>query len=234
MTTLDRNAPSLPGTVVRTTAAHVIAATTHGRYLVAPADGPGPAPLLVGFHGYGEHAERHLAELDRIPGSGRWTRVAVQALHRHYSESRRHVVGSWMTRQDRELAIADNIAYVRDVVGAVRSAYDTAGSLVYSGFSQGVAMAYRAALRAGHACRGIIALAGDVPPELRTDPHPAWPPVLIGRGRLDAWYTQEKMDADLAFLKSAGVPVTPLAFDGGHEWTDDFRAEAGRFLAGLA
>ncbi len=39
-------------------AVHTIAAATHGRYLVARADGPGPAPLLVGFHGYGEHAER--------------------------------------------------------------------------------------------------------------------------------------------------------------------------------
>ena len=95
-------------------------------------------------------------------------------------------------------------------------------------------MAYRAALRAGHACRGVIALAGDVPPELRTDPDLDWPPVLIGRGRLDAWYTQEKMEADLAFLDGARVPVTPFVFDGGHEWTDDFRAEAGRFLAGLA
>ena len=221
------------GAVEPTAAAvHTIAATTHGRYLVEPADTPGPAPLLVGFHGYGEHAERHLDELDRIPGSGRWTRVAVQALHRHYSDSRRHVVGSWMTRQDRELAITDNIAYVRDVVSAVRGAYDTTGTLVYCGFSQGVAMAYRAALRAGHACR-VIALAGDVPPELQSDPAQSWPPVLIGRGRLDAWYTQEKMDADLAFLESTGAPGTPLVFDGGHEWTDDFRAEAGRFLAGL-
>ena len=148
-------------------AAHTIPATTHGRYLVAAADGPGPAPLLVGFHGYGEHAERHLAELDRIPGAARWTRAAVQALHRHYSDSRRHVVGSWMSRQDRELAIADNVAYVRDVVSAVRSTRETTGTLVYCGFSQGVAMAYRAGLRAGHACRGIIALAGDVPPDLR-------------------------------------------------------------------
>ena len=238
MSTSTRDAVSPAGGAVRPvvqTAAtvHTIAATTHGRYLVAPADAPGPAPLLVGFHGYGEHAERHLAELDRIPGAERWTRVSVQALHRHYSESRRHVVGSWMTRQDRELAIADNVAYVRDVVSAVRSAYDTCGPLVYCGFSQGVAMAYRAGLRAGHPCRGVIALAGDVPPELQADPAPAWPPVLIGRGRMDAWYTQEKMDADLAFLASTGAPVTPLVCDGGHEWTDDFRAEAGRFLAGL-
>ena len=225
--TTRRTAPAEPVAAV-----HTIAATIHGRYLVAPAERPGPAPLLVGFHGYGEHAERHLAELDRIPGGERWTRVAVQALHRHYSESRRHVVGSWMTRQDRELAIADNVAYVHDVVNAALRAHETTGTLVYCGFSQGVAMAYRAALRAGHACRGIIALAGDVPPELRADPDIAWPPVLIGRGRLDAWYTREKMDADLAFLKSAGGPVTPLVFDGGHEWSDDFRAEAGRFLGG--
>ena len=216
-----------PAVVART-----IAATTHGRYLVRAAEASGPAPLLVGFHGYGEHAERHLAELDRIPGSARWTRVAVQALHRHYSESRRHVVGSWMTRQDRELAIADNIAYVRDVVGAVRRTCETTDALVYCGFSQGVAMAYRAALGAGHACRGVIALAGDVPPELRADPNLAWPPALIGRGRLDAWYTQEKMDADLAFLDGVHVPCTRFVFEGGHEWTDDFRAEAGRFLAG--
>jgi len=234
--TRDTVSPAGSGveTAVQTPAAiHTIAATTHGRYLVAPADTPGPAPLLVGFHGYGEHAERHLAELDRIPGSGRWTRVAVLALHRHYSESRRHVVGSWMTRQDRELAIADNIAYVRDVVSAVRRACDTTDGLVYCGFSQGVAMAYRAGLRAGHECRGIIALAGDVPPELRADADLVWPAVLIGRGRLDAWYTREKMDSDLEFLENAGVAATRLVFDGGHEWADEFRAAAGRFLAGL-
>ncbi len=212
---------------------HTIDATTHGRYLVAPATSPGPAPVLVGFHGYGEHAERHLAELDRIPGSERWIRVAVHALHRYYSDSGRHVVGSWMTRQDRELAIADNIAYVGNVVTSVRHEYETTPPLVYCGFSQGCAMAYRAAMRAGHPCRGVIALAGDVPPELQTDPDVRWPPVLIGRGRLDIWYTQNKLDADLRFLHGASAPVGSLLCDGGHEWTDDFRAAAGRFLADL-
>ena len=234
VTIRTRDASPPPGAAVEpVTTVHTIPATTHGRYIVAPAGASGPAPLLVGFHGYGEHAERHLAELDRIPGSAGWTRVAVQALHRHYSESRRHVVGSWMTRQDRELAIADNIGYVRDVVSQVRSACDTTGTLVYCGFSQGVAMAYRAGLCAGHQCDGVMALAGDVPPELRTDLDLAWPAVLIGRGRLDAWYTQEKMDADLAFLENTAARVTSRVCDGGHEWTDDFRAAAGRFLASL-
>ena len=214
-------------------AVHRIAATTHGRFLVSPAARAEPAPMLVGFHGYGEHAERHLEELDRIPGSEGWIRVAVQALHRHYSESRRHVVGSWMTRQDREFAIADNVAYVSGVVKAVRSAYKTAPPLVYCGFSQGVAMAYRATLRAGHPCRGVIALAGDVPPELQTDPDADWPQVLIGRGRQDTWYTQEKLDADLRFLQRTQAHAESLVFNGGHEWTEEFRAAAGRFLAEL-
>ena len=216
-----------------THAVHTIEAATHGRYLVEPPAAPGAAPLLVGFHGYGEHAERHLAELRRVPGSERWLRVAVQSLHRHYSADRRHVVGSWMTRQDRELAIADNIAYVRSVVDAVRQRYAAAATLVYCGFSQGVAMAYRAALCGGHACRGVIALAGDVPPELRSEPAAAWPPILIGRGRTDAWYTQDKLEGDLASLGGAGAPVEALVFDGGHEWTAAFRDAAGRFLAEL-
>ena len=214
-------------------AVHTIETATHGRYLVEPPGAPGAAPLLVGFHGYGEHAERHLAELRRIPGSGRWLRVAVQALHRHYSTDRRHVVGSWMTRQDRELAIADNTAYVRGVVDAVRERYAAGDMLVYCGFSQGVAMAYRAAVRGGHACRGVIALAGDVPPELQSDSAIVWPSVLIGRGRADAWYTQDRMDADLAYLEGAGSTVQSLVFDGEHAWTDAFRRAAGRFLAAL-
>ena len=214
-------------------AVHTIETATHGRYLVEPPGTPGPAPLLVGFHGYGEHAERHLAELRRIPGAERWLRVAVQSLHRHYSADRRHVVGSWMTRQDRELAIADNIAYVRGVVDAVRRRYAAGDALVYCGFSQGVAMAYRAACRAGHPSRGVIALAGDVPPELRSDSAVAWPSVLIGRGRADAWYTQDRMDEDLAFLEGAGSAVDSLVFDGAHAWTDAFRQAAGRFLAAL-
>ena len=212
---------------------HTIAVETHGRYLVAPANRSGPAPMLIGFHGYGEHAERHLAELDRIPGSEGWIRVAVQALHRYYSESRRHVVGSWMTRQDRALAIADNIGYVRDVAHVVHGEYETTGTLVCCGFSQGVAMAFRAALRAGQPCRGVIALAGDVPPELQTQPGLDWPPVLIGRGREDTRYTRDRMDADIAFLQRTRVPVTSVVFEGGHEWTDDFRAAAGRFLTEL-
>ena len=236
---------------------HTIDASTLGRYLVAPPSEGDPAPLLIGFHGYGENAERHLQALRGIPGVGRWRVASVQALHRFYQTRTGDVVGSWMTSLDREQAIRDNVAYVHNVVTALRASVpgqrladkvsdarrpenvrepltrDTSGPdtpLVYAGFSQGVAMAYRAALSAGHRCDGLIVLAGDVPPELQDTPADRWPPVLLGCGRADKWYTEVKLRADLAFLESRSIALDRVVFDGGHEWHAEFHLAAGRFL----
>jgi len=153
-----------------------IEARIAGRYLVHAPVGSAPVPVLVGFHGYGENAEQHFRELRRIPGADGWLLVSVQALNRFYGRKTQTVVGSWMTSQDREQMIAHNVAYVDSVVATVLSEHATTSTLVYAGFSQGVAMAYRAAIRGRHSASGIIVLAGDVPPELRTDASGQWPP----------------------------------------------------------
>src|SRR5436190_3705352 len=146
--------------------ARAFATGTHGRYLLAVPAGDGPFPLVMGFHGYGESAEIHLAALQKIPGAERWALCAVQALHRFYERKTGGVVAGWMTSQDRELAIADNVAYVGGVAREVLAEPWADGRLAYAGFSQGVAMAYRAAAFAGHAAKGLVALAGDVPPDV--------------------------------------------------------------------
>ena|ERR1051326_9105719 len=182
----------------------------------------GSSHLLVGFHGYGENAEKHLVEMESI-GSG-WTLASVQGLHRFYTRSE-EVVASWMTRQDRELAIADNIDYVRRVAEELRLHH----KLVFLGFSQGVAMAYRAA--ASIKCDGVIALAGDLPPDVVAQWGGGAPAaaILIARGERDDWYSAEKLKKDLSFVPHAET----LTFDGGHEWSDAFRAAAGEFLRRL-
>lgn len=200
---------------------HTIAAAVHGRYLVRRA--AAPRGFLIGFHGYGENAERHLAELLRIPGIDAWDVAAVQALHPFYVNRTGEVVASWMTKQDRELAIADNRAYVRSVVEALAPA----GLIVLAGFSQGVAMAYRAADELAPRVAAVIALGGDVPPELTALKLPR---VLVGRGTREEWYTDEKFEKDLNFLRGAGAAVETCVYEGGHEWTEEFRAAAGRFL----
>jgi predicted esterase len=211
-----------------------IGARTLGRYLVTSPHDAGPAPLLVGFHGYGENAELHMEALRAIPGSARWRIASVQGLHRFYERRTGRVVSSWMTSLDREQAIRDNIQYVQDVVAALRSAHPSDTPLVYAGFSQGVAMAYRAALSAGHRCDGLLALAGDVPPELHDTPASAWPRVLLGCGRTDAWYTADKLRTDRDFFASRAIAVETALFDGGHEWHADFHEAAGRFLDGIS
>src|SRR5262245_47905561 len=87
-----------------------------------------------------------------------WLLASIEALHRFYTK-RGDVVATWMTKQDRELEIADNTAYVWSVVDTVRRGGQRRRPLVFVGFSQGVAMAYRAA--ASGECNGLIVLAGD-------------------------------------------------------------------------
>lgn len=205
-----------------------IETATHGRYLV---ESPGAgAPMLVGFHGYAETADHEFKRLRTIEASDRWTVVAIQGLHRFYRGRTQDVVASWMTTQDRELAIADNIAYTSKVIESVSNEWAALPSLVVSGFSQGVAMAYRCATSLSRPVSGVIALAGDVPPELDQSRLSRIPAVLLGRGLNDEWYTADKLARDEERLRSAGIQVEVVTFSGGHEWSPEFRIAASRFL----
>src|SRR5687768_8889487 len=156
-----------------------IEAVVHGRVLY---EHRSDRRLLVGFHGYAENAERHILELQKIPGIDSWSVAAIQALHPFYPRrgGGDDIVASWMTRLDRELAIAENVEYVRRALAAIWRGTSGETTLVFAGFSQGVAMAYRAGAFAVPA-NGLIALAGDVPPDVMAA-EVKLPPVLVGRG----------------------------------------------------
>ena len=208
---------------------HTIEARTHGRYLVDRPLAEQPLPLLVAFHGYAESAERMLEEIKQLRGERRWIIVSIQALNRFYSKAST-VVANWMTREDRELAMADNLAYVTSVIHAVRRDYATSDTIVYAGFSQGVAMAYRAAaFITDPRPRGAILLAGDIPPDVAPRIR-SLPPLLIGRGTTDHWYTDAKASLDADTFEAAGVTPIVHVFDGGHVWDPTFVARAGDFL----
>jgi predicted esterase len=208
-------------------AVHIVAAQTHGRVIVRIPNFGGPWPLLLGFHGYAQTAHDQLAALARISGTDRWLVASVQALHPFYTRDDR-IVANWMTRLDREHAIADNIEYVGRTLDLLRTQYPTCAPLVFVGFSQGGAMAYRAA--AHHRCAGVMVLASDVPPDVTVDVPYQLPPILIGRGTKDTWYTEEKQFADETRLRSLAATYETATFDGAHEWTDEFNKAAGQWL----
>jgi predicted esterase len=198
----------------------LVATTVHGRYLLRE----GGPRLLAGFHGYAENAEIHMAQLEQIPAVSEWTIAAVQALHPFYKRNEQLIVATWMTHMDREHAITDNLEYVRRVV----SELGNLRPLVFLGFSQGAAMAYRAASHIP--CDGLIVLGGHVPSDVAAqDPVQLPPRVLVARGERDEQYDAERLEKDLRFLRTVST-VTTCVFDGGHEWTGEFRSAVGEFL----
>lgn len=205
---------------------------THGRVLYDDRAGL-TSGLVIAFHGYGQSAADMLGDVQRLPSIDQWRIAVPQALHRFYTRDQQKTVASWMTREDRELAIEDNVEYVSRVIDRLGG---RPSPLVCLGFSQGASMAYRAALLGRHAVSGVIALGGDIPPEVRaiddTRRGQSWPTVLIGAGVRDAWFAK-RLDADLEFLTDRGIDHQVVRYDGAHEWTPEFEAAAGEWLAAL-
>ncbi len=218
----------------------------HGRALVREAtESASDAPLLVGFHGYGQNGEDFLEAVCKIPGTSEWHVASIQALHPFYDRKTGAVGASWMTSQDRDLAISDNVAYVTRAIDEIRKHLGLGvltGPTVLLGFSQGTAMAYRTAWCSPYfsdlRCDGLIALAGDAPSAIDSESKAASKAestrplarVLIGRGTNDTWYDEQKLESDVDRLTKMGSTVETCIFEGGHEWTDEFRTAAGVFL----
>ncbi|HXI12496.1 MAG TPA: phospholipase [Thermoanaerobaculia bacterium] len=215
--------------MTRTSEEQFIAATSQGRYLVDDT-ATDSENLLVGFHGYGENADIQLEVMRRIPGSDRWILCSVQGLHWFYNLKNQRIAASWMTSQGREEAIRHNIDYVRRVMDQVRSKHPAIRRIVYLGFSQGAAMAYRAAAHLPDRRSGVVVLGGDLPPDVAAGRPLELGAVLIGSGTLDQFYGEAKSTEDARRLTDAGVAVDLFQFDGGHEWSKQFLNRAGDWL----
>lgn len=204
----------------------------HGRYLVRPPRSAGAGLWLVGFHGQAQTAGAFLEPLARVPRGERWLVASVQGLNRWYTGRTQQVVAGWMTREDRELAIADNVAWVDTVCGRLAAEFGEPRAIVFAGFSQGVAMAYRAGLLGRRECAGIIAGCADVPPELKSGaPKRPWPRVLAATGAADEWFTPSRLEQDATFLRTVRPDARTLVFEGGHEWAEGLISGAGDLLA---
>jgi predicted esterase len=199
---------------------------THGRIFVEDPADSFSGGVLIGCHGYGQSGGMMLEELARIPDAHAWRLVSVQALHRFYTRNDQSVVASWMTREDREFAIADNIEYMNRVLSETAA---DAQAIVFLGFSQGASMAARAAVRCARPAAGLVMIGGDIPSDVREDASLQWPRVLIGVGSEDQWYGT-RVESDLKFLASRGVTHEVVRYQGGHEFTDELRAAVGQWL----
>jgi len=214
---------------------HAIATTIHGRYLSEPSPNGASRLRLVGFHGYAENAVVQMRRMQALASEmGGCGVVSIQGLHRFYRSEGQGVAASWMTREDRELAIADNVRYVDMVLDAVDAEWGDPAALVLCGFSQGASMAYRAAALCRRTPAGVLVVGGDVPPDLPEAALARVPRALIGWGARDRLYAEAAKDADVERLRAAGTDVAVATLDAAHAWTDAFTVAAGAWLRLLA
>lgn len=191
--------------------------TVCGRTLCKPAREPG-APTIFGFHGYAENAEVQLARLEQLVPTGTWNLVSIQALYAFYNRSG-EVVASWMTKQNRERAICNNLNFIAAVLEEVRGTLDLGVGLLFAGFSQGTSMAYRAAAGLDETdCLGVLAVGGDIPPELTENDARKIKRAVHARGSDDERYPPEQLSKDLARLDQLGVASSSISYSGHHEW----------------
>ncbi len=207
-----------------------IAVSTHGRYLVAAPTAAGPWPMLVGFHGYAENAEIQLDRLRAIPGSERWLLVsrpgAAPFLSQRFERRRRRRV------DDAAGSRAGDRGQRRLRPRGRRRTPRASGPRTARSCTPASRRARRwpTGRRPARRASAVIALGGDVPPELDQATLAAIPAALVGRGARDGWYTTGTWRRDLERLEAAGVRARPFEFDAGHEWTDAFGAAAATFL----
>lgn len=175
--------------------------------------------VIVGFHGYAENAESQLSRLEMLQLGAEWALVAVQALHVFYNKSG-DVVASWMTRQHREHAIRHNIDYVNRTFDQFGDWLPAECGILFAGFSQGTSMAYRAAAACRRRCLGVLAVGGDIPPELDSRSIGGIPWALHARGERDASYSQEQLERDLKRLSDLRCSSHFLLYEGAHEWNE--------------
>lgn len=135
-----------------------------------------------------------------------------------------------MTKQDRLLAIEDNLTYLNNVLAELAEHY-TWDRLILVGFSQGVAIAWRLLAHSltnpnpRLTVHALVGLGGDIPPDVAESGalnNLGAMPILLGRGHKDRLYDREKFNADLAICEAANIEYRSIEFEGAHDWASGF------------
>ena len=171
-------------------------------------------------HGYGQLAGKFIRSFESIITQQRAI-VAPEALHRFYLDpplapaAERRVGATWMTREDRDADIRDNVAYLDAVAVHARGARPS--RVRAFGFSQGCATIFRWAVLGATHVHELILWSGEVPPDLdleQAKTRLANTRIAIVQGASDALMAASVRDREL--LGAAGIRHEYHEHAGGH------------------
>ena len=184
-----------------------------------------PREIWFALHGYGQLAAPFLSELEHVAGEGRRV-VAPEGLSRFYLRGGSGRIGaSWMTREDREAEIADQLAYLDRLQAEVTSGLADVRVGVLA-FSQGTAAAGRWIVRGAARPRALVPRprrlvlwGGGLPPDIDAAAARAAlteTRVDLVAGDEDEVLPPELFERELARLRALAPDVRGHRFRGGH------------------
>lgn len=173
--------------------------------------------LWIVLHGYGQLARFFLNKFEGLAKDA--LIVAPEGLNRFYLDDAHQRVGAtWMTREDREYDIQDQVHYLDALVEQLQQAHPDRPVHVL-GFSQGVATAARWSLLGRTRMARLVLWAGSLPPEpSAAQLHAGWRHMRLDLvfGTQDPFANEQALQYSRDRLVAANVEHRVHRFEGGH------------------
>ncbi len=174
--------------------------------------------LWIVLHGYGQLARYFLSKFEGLEKA--LLIVAPEGMNRFYlDEVHQRVGATWMTREDRENEIQDQVGYLDTLVEMMHSERGKLPVHVL-GFSQGVATACRWSLLGRTEITRLVLWAGGLPPEPSAGQlRERWANIRIDvvLGTRDPFAGEAELQNQRNRLTAAGVGHVVHRFEGAHE-----------------
>ena len=193
-----------------------------------PTDPAAARELWIALHGYGQLARDFIGRLSAVDDGTRLI-VAPEGLSRFYSKQARlahftakddAVGASWMTRDDRDDEIVDQLAWLDRVLATFRARVAPTTPITVLGFSQGAATAARW-VDSGGVTPAHLILWGALPADSLSTDSAVWRTRCTWVvGDRDEFVTEPMISAARTRLQEADVPFTFMSFTGGHRLDD--------------
>jgi len=201
-----------------TTVAHRVSYTTVNTYDTLNTLCASTKNIWIVFHGMGFLSRYFLRNFQGLPKSENFI-IAPQAPSKYYLDDRFSRIGaSWLTREETEGEIENNLAYLDAVLGHL-SLPENVNPIVL-GFSQGVSIASRWVAKRNIDCRKLVLYAGGLPEELDREDFDHLSQdtdVLMIHGDSDSYLSPERLKREEEkFYRVFQQKARKLVFEGGH------------------
>ncbi len=176
--------------------------------------------LVIALHGYGQAARSFVYKFEGLD-DGNTLVICPEGLNRFYWENfTGKVVASWMTKQDREIDIYDNMNYLSALYDYIVPQLSDDVSISLMGFSQGCPTISRWAASNKPRIDNLILWAG----QLAHDQDYAQAKDYFKKvglhwvvGKEDGFITEERLEKQIGIANTAGMDFEVTKFDGAHE-----------------